>query len=62
MDWPSGAHSNTFGGNPARDAAELANQTRADGLMQNAPEVGQYLHDREARADSHPIGDGGVRM
>jgi 4-aminobutyrate aminotransferase len=47
MDWPAGAHSNTFGGNPVACAAALATiKLVRDGLMQNAADVGQYLHDR----------------
>ncbi len=47
MDWPAGAHSNTFGGNPVACAAALTTiKLVQDGLMQNAAEVGHYLHDR----------------
>ncbi len=47
MDWPTGAHSNTFGGNPIACAAALATITLVrDGLMQNAADVGAYLHGR----------------
>lgn len=44
MDWPVGAHANTFGGNPVACAAALATLklVRA-GLMQNAAEVGAFL-------------------
>jgi 4-aminobutyrate aminotransferase len=44
MDWPSGAHSNTFGGNPLACAAAIAtiNLVRG-GLMQNAATVGDHL-------------------
>ncbi len=44
MDWPPGAHANTFGGNPVACAAAL--ETIAlleEGLMQNAAELGDYL-------------------
>jgi 4-aminobutyrate aminotransferase len=44
MDWPVGAHSNTFGGNPVACAAAIATiKLVRDGLMQNAAEVGQFL-------------------
>ena len=44
MDWPSGAHSNTFGGNPVACAAALVTiKLVREGLMQNAAEVGEYL-------------------
>jgi len=47
MDWPVGAHSNTFGGNPLACAAALATiDLVQNGLMQNAAEVGHYFHDR----------------
>jgi len=45
MDWPVGAHSNTFGGNPVVCAAALATIALVrGGLMQNAAGVGAYLH------------------
>ena len=44
MDWPVGAHSNTFGGNPIACAAALATiRLVQNGLMQNAADVGHYL-------------------
>jgi 4-aminobutyrate aminotransferase len=60
MDWPSGAHSNTFGGNPVACAAALATlKLVREGLMQNAASVGKYLHGRLTDlAERHPlIGD-----
>jgi 4-aminobutyrate aminotransferase len=47
MDWPVGAHSNTFGGNPVACVAALETiRLVKNGLMQNAAEVGHYMHDR----------------
>jgi 4-aminobutyrate aminotransferase len=44
MDWPVGAHSNTFGGNPVACAAALATiGLLRGGLTANAAEVGAYL-------------------
>jgi 4-aminobutyrate aminotransferase len=44
MDWPVGAHSNTFGGNPVACAAALATLKLVEGgLMQNAADVGAFL-------------------
>ena len=60
MDWPAGAHSNTFGGNPVACAAALATIALVRrGLMANAAEVGAFLLDRlKALAQRHElIGD-----
>ena len=60
MDWPRGAHGNTFGGNPISCAAALATIDLIENeYMENAASVGQYtldaLHEIMAR---HPsIGD-----
>jgi len=60
MTWPSGAHGNTYGGNPLACAAALATIDLIEKeYLQNAAEVGQYtldaLHEIMAR---HPsIGD-----
>jgi 4-aminobutyrate aminotransferase len=44
MDWPVGAHSNTFGGNPVACAAALATiKLIQDGLLRNAADVGGFL-------------------
>jgi 4-aminobutyrate aminotransferase len=44
MDWPIGAHANTFGGNPVACAAALATLSLVqNGLMQNAATVGEFL-------------------
>jgi 4-aminobutyrate aminotransferase len=57
MDWPTGAHSNTFGGNPVACAAALATlELVTNGLMQNAAEVGAYFLEQLRRmAERHPI-------
>jgi 4-aminobutyrate aminotransferase len=45
MDWPVGAHSNTFGGNPLACAAALETiKLVQNGLMQNAADVGHFLN------------------
>lgn len=60
MDWPRGAHGNTFGGNPLSCVAALATIDLIENeYMENAATVGQYtldaLHEIMAR---HPsIGD-----
>jgi 4-aminobutyrate aminotransferase len=42
--WPSGAHANTFGGNPIACAAGLRTiELIEDGLMDNAKRMGDYL-------------------
>lgn len=46
MNWPSGAHGNTYGGNPIACAAALATfELIENGMMQNAAEVGRYTLD-----------------
>ncbi len=60
MDWPVGAHSNTFGGNPVACAAAMATlKLVREGLMQNAADVGQFLRKAlEGLAERHRlIGD-----
>ena len=60
MDWPVGAHSNTFGGNPVACAAALATlKLVRGGLMANAATVGDYLQPKlKELATRHPlIGD-----
>ncbi|MCC6955818.1 MAG: acetyl ornithine aminotransferase family protein [Anaerolineales bacterium] len=43
VDWPKGAHGNTFGGNPISCAAALATiDLIENGYMQNATEMGDY--------------------
>ncbi|MCK4963134.1 MAG: aminotransferase class III-fold pyridoxal phosphate-dependent enzyme, partial [Anaerolineales bacterium] len=46
MNWPSGSHGNTFGGNPISCSAGLATlELIGNGMMQNAAEVGEYTLD-----------------
>jgi 4-aminobutyrate aminotransferase len=47
MDWQSGAHASTFGGNPVcLAAAEATLELLRGGLIRNAAEVGGYLLER----------------
>jgi 4-aminobutyrate aminotransferase len=60
MDWPPGAHSNTFGGNPVACAAALVTlKLIRDELMENAACVGDFLRDRlkDIAARHRLIGD-----
>lgn len=46
MDWPSGAHGNTYGGNPISCAAALETiRLIEEGFMSNAAETGQHALD-----------------
>ena len=46
MDWPMGAHGNTYGGNPVSCSAGLATLELIEGgFMKNAKEVGEYTLD-----------------
>jgi acetylornithine/succinyldiaminopimelate/putrescine aminotransferase len=46
MDWPVGAHGNTFGGNPIACSAAVATLSLVgDGMMQNALEMGEFAMD-----------------
>lgn len=56
MDWPVGAHGNTYGGNPVASAAALATLDLVEnGLMENAQEQGTYLLDALAEIETrHP--------
>jgi 4-aminobutyrate aminotransferase len=60
MDWPAGAHGNTYGGNPVACAAGIATLELIEGgLMENASQVGEYTLDALAEIQArHPsIGD-----
>ena len=47
MNWPSGAHASTFGGNPVAVAAALVTLDLVEtSLLRNAAEVGTYILDR----------------
>jgi 4-aminobutyrate aminotransferase len=47
MDWPSGAHGSTFGGNPVSCAAALATiELLESGLIANAAKLGEQLQGR----------------
>jgi 4-aminobutyrate aminotransferase len=60
MDWPRGAHGNTFGGNPLSCAAALATIDLIENeYMENAKDVGTYTQDalHEIMARHPSIGD-----
>lgn len=60
MDWPMGAHGNTFGGNPLACAAALSTIDLIETqYMQNAAEVGEYAMDalEEIKVRHANIGD-----
>ena len=60
MQWPRGAHGNTFGGNPVSCTAALTTlDLIEDEMMQNAAEMGEYTLDAlaEIQARHSTIGD-----
>jgi 4-aminobutyrate aminotransferase len=60
MDWPSGAHGNTFGGNPVSCQAGIVTLDLIEnGLMENAAELGDYILDAlvELQGRHESIGD-----
>jgi 4-aminobutyrate aminotransferase len=60
MSWPTGAHGNTYGGNPLAAVAALATlDVLENGGMQNAAEQGAYMLQRlQEMAERHPtMGD-----
>ena len=60
MNWPKGAHGNTYGGNPISCAAALATiDLIENGYLQNAAEMGKYLSEVLSQMQTrHPsIGD-----
>ncbi len=56
MDWPAGAHGNTYGGNPLACSAGLATLNLIEnGFMKNAEEMGAYFLDALAEIQvRHP--------
>ncbi len=56
MDWPEGAHGNTYGGNPVACRAGIATLDLIEsGFMQNAREMGEYTMDALAEIQTrHP--------
>ena len=62
MDWPVGAHGNTYGGNPIACSAALATLDLVEnGMMQNAAEMGEYALDALAEMETHHPSIGDVR-
>lgn len=62
MDWPAGAHGNTFGGNPVSCAATVATLDLVETeLMENAAEQGEYLLDALAEIQARHPSIGEVR-
>lgn len=60
MDWPEGAHGNTYGGNPIACAAALATMELVEGeLMKNTIRMGEYAFDalEEMQSRHGQIGD-----
>ncbi len=60
MDWPIGAHGNTYGGNPIACTAGMTTfELIENGMMENAAEVGEYTLDALSEIQvRHPsIGD-----
>jgi 4-aminobutyrate aminotransferase len=60
MNWPKGAHGNTYGGNPLACSAGLATiELIENGMMENAREIGAYTMDAlcEIQARHPSIGD-----
>jgi 4-aminobutyrate aminotransferase len=62
MDWETGAHGNTYGGNPLSCSAGLATLNLiGNGLMKNAAEMGDYLLDALAEIQARHPSIGQVR-
>ncbi|HUS85286.1 MAG TPA: acetyl ornithine aminotransferase family protein [Anaerolineales bacterium] len=62
MDWPKGAHGNTYGGNPVSCGAGLATlELIENGFMKNAAEVGEYTLDALSEIMSRHTSIGQVR-
>ena len=62
MDWPQGAHGNTFGGNPVACSAALATlDLIEESYMHNAAELGEYTLDALAEIQPRHPSIGQVR-
>jgi len=62
MNWPKGAHGNTYGGNPISCAASLATiELLEEKYLANAAEVGQYAIDALTEIQSRHTSIGDVR-
>lgn len=63
MDWPSGSHGSTFGGNPLAAAAAIATikVVQEEGLMQQANETGAYIMDALSEMEMRHPSIGQVR-
>jgi 4-aminobutyrate aminotransferase len=62
MTWPSGAHANTFGGNPVACAAAMATiRLIEDGFMQNAVRMGERFMARLKGMQANHASMGDVR-
>ena len=62
MTWPSGAHANTFGGNPVACAAAMATiRLIENGFMQNAISVGERFMERLKGMQANHVSMGDVR-
>jgi 4-aminobutyrate aminotransferase len=62
MDWPQGAHGNTYGGNPLACLAALATIDLIEGgMMHNAAEMGAYALDALAELQARHPSIGHVR-
>jgi 4-aminobutyrate aminotransferase len=62
MDWPIGAHGNTFGGNPVSCQAGIATLDLVEnGLMENAAELGEYILDAMSELQTRHSSIGDVR-
>ena len=62
MDWPAGAHGNTYGGNPISCAAALATiRLVENGLMDNAAAMGERTMDTLTETMPHHPSIGQVR-
>ncbi len=62
MTWPTGAHGNTYGGNPISCQAGIVTLNLVEnGLMENAAELGDYILDALSELQSRHESIGDVR-